>query len=108
MPQDEQLIGFLAFAEEIRARLEHDVAATSCDELDVRLIQVAEEGVIAEQDFKRLDPHAQASSVRRMERTSSVMSMPTGHHVMQRPQPTQPEVPNWSIQVASLWVSHWR
>ena len=27
---------------------------------------------------------------------------------MQRPQPTQPELPNWSIQVASLWVSHWR
>ena len=25
---------------------------------------------------------------------STVMSMPTGHQVMQRPQPTQPEVPN--------------
>ena len=46
--------------------------------------------------------------VARMARTSSVMSMPTGHQVMQRPQPTQPEVPNWSIQVASLWVIHWR
>jgi hypothetical protein len=23
---------------------------------------------------------------------------------MQRPQPTQPEVPNWSIQAANLWV----
>ena len=27
-------------------------------------------------------------------RTSSVMSIPTGHHVIQRPQPTQPDVPN--------------
>jgi hypothetical protein len=39
---------------------------------------------------------------------SAVMSIPTGHHVMQRPQPTQPEVPNWSHQVESLWVIHWR
>ena len=34
--------------------------------------------------------------------------MPTGHQVMQRPQPTQPLVPNWSTQVANLWVSHCR
>ncbi len=40
--------------------------------------------------------------------TSSVMSMPTGHHTMHRPQPTQPELPNWSCQVPSLWVSHCR
>ena len=49
-----------------------------------------------------------ASSVARMAATSSVMSMPTGHHVMQRPQPTQPELPNWSNHVASLCVIHWR
>src|SRR3990170_748589 len=48
------------------------------------------------------------AAVSRMARTSSVMSMPTGHQVMHRPQPTQPDVPNWSIQVASLCVSHWR
>ena len=35
-----------------------------------------------------------AVSLSRIARTSSVMSMPTGHQVMQRPQPTQPEVPN--------------
>jgi hypothetical protein len=39
---------------------------------------------------------------------SSVMSMPTGHQAMQRPQPTQPERPYWSCQPPSLWVSHWR
>ena len=44
----------------------------------------------------------------RMAATSSVMSMPTGHEVRQRPQPTQPDVPNWSIQEASLCVIHWR
>jgi len=43
-----------------------------------------------------------------MARNSSVMSMPTGHHVTQRPQPTQPEVPNWSTQFASLCVIHCR
>jgi hypothetical protein len=40
--------------------------------------------------------------------SSSRTSIPTGHHVMQRPQPTHPDVPNWSHQVANLWVSHCR
>ena len=40
--------------------------------------------------------------------SSSRTSMPTGHHVMHRPQPTHPALPNWSTQVANLWVSHWR
>ena len=39
---------------------------------------------------------------------SSVTSIPTGHQVMQRPQPTHPLVPNWSIHDENLWVSHWR
>ena len=39
---------------------------------------------------------------------SSVMSMPTGHQAMHRPQPTQPDLPNWSCQVPSLWVIHCR
>ena len=47
-------------------------------------------------------------SLARIAAASSVMSIATGHQVMQRPQPTQPEVPNWSIQLASLWVIHWR
>ena len=45
---------------------------------------------------------------RRSAFASAVMSMPAGHQVMQRPQPTQPEAPNWSCHVASLWVSHCR
>ncbi len=44
----------------------------------------------------------------RMAATSSVKSIPTGHQVMQRPQPTQPDVSNWSCQVASLCVIHCR
>ena len=40
--------------------------------------------------------------------TSWVMSMPVGHHAMHRPQPTQPDEPNWSCQVPSLWVIHCR
>jgi len=39
---------------------------------------------------------------------SSVMSIPTGHHTMHRPHPTQPDVSNWSHQVDNLWVIHWR
>ncbi len=34
--------------------------------------------------------------------TSSVMSIPTGHQVMQRPQPTQPERPYCSFQLPTL------
>ena len=45
---------------------------------------------------------------RAMAAASSVRSMPTGHQAMHRPHPTQPDVPNWSHQVESLWVSHWR
>ena len=52
--------------------------------------------------------HRSCSPVARIAATSSVMSIPTGHHVMHLPQPTQPELPNWSCQVPSLWVSHWR
>ena len=53
-------------------------------------------------------PVLASPSSARIAATSSVMSIATGHQVMQRPQPTQPEVPNWSIQVESLWVIHWR
>jgi hypothetical protein len=35
-----------------------------------------------------------AQAVARIAAASSVMSIAIGHHVMQRPQPTQPEVPN--------------
>ena len=40
--------------------------------------------------------------------SSSRMSMAAGQKVMHRPQPTQPQAPNWSHHVANLWVSHWR
>ena len=38
------------------------------------------------------------SPLLRME-TTTVGSMPTGHQVMQRPQPTQPEQPTFSVRV---------
>ena len=74
---------------------------------------IAQEGVLA-QFLRRHAAHrapswASASEASaRSAATSSVMSMPTGHHTMHRPHPTQPELPNWSCQVPSLWVSHWR
>src|SRR5512140_1534020 len=40
--------------------------------------------------------------------SSSVTSMPTGHHVMQRPHPTHPSVPNCPCHDANLCDSHWR
>src|SRR5947209_387689 len=47
-------------------------------------------------------------SVWRIACASSVISMPTGHQVMQRPQPTQPVEPNCSYHVDSLCVIHCR
>ncbi len=44
----------------------------------------------------------------RMAATSSVRSIPAGHQVIQRPQPTQPSTSNCSFQVPNLWVNHWR
>ena len=43
-----------------------------------------------------------------MAAASSVMSIAAGHHVMHLPQPTHPDVPNWSNQVDSLCVIHCR
>jgi hypothetical protein len=45
-------------------------------------------------DAVQLAVAARAPSVDRIAAASSVMSMPTGHQAMHRPQPTQPEVPN--------------
>ena len=77
--------------------------AISCE---LRRREAGEQRRGRDQLLKRL--HRRCPSLSRIARASSVMSMPTGHQVMQRPQPTQPELPNWSIQVASLWVIHWR
>ena len=76
-------------------------------QLEVRRVQPGEDRALRDLCVERL--HAfPFPAVARIAATSSVMSMATGHHVMQRPQPTQPELPNWSCQVPSLWVSHWR
>src|SRR5579864_813476 len=48
------------------------------------------------------------TSVTRMAATSWVRSMPTGHHAIHRPQPTQPLLPNWSCQYDNLCMSHCR
>ena len=40
--------------------------------------------------------------------SKAVVATPTGHQAMQRPQPTQPEAPNWMAQHDSLWVIHCR
>ena len=81
------------------------VARAACHQLDLFGGEVGEEGVLL-QDIAQVSFMAFLASPHRafalIAAASSVMSMPTGHQVMQRPQPTQPDVPNWSIQVASL------
>src|SRR3972149_2442874 len=120
MANDVEVVGGIALMEDVLAGLEGDVGAAAGDEGKVAGLQALEERVLREKGLQpayhissplSLAPPASLgalSSLARMARTSSVMSMATGHHVIPRPQPTQPEGPNWSIQVAGLWVIHCR
>ena len=69
---------------------EPHVGGATFEERGVPARQVREERVLSKNAFKRL--HDCVTSAIAL--ISSVMSMPTGHHVMHRPQPTHPEVPN--------------
>ena len=105
--QEIEGVRLAALAEEVVARLEPGVLAAARDQLQLRRGQASKDRALRELGVERL--HACSSpAVARIAATSSVMSMATGHQVMQRPQPTQPELPNWSCQVPSLCVSHWR
>ena len=112
LPDDEELMRFLAFAEQELPGVEALVARAARDGPDVRGSQALEERVFGEQgveSFHRfLRQAAGAGRASWRTRASSVRSIPTGHHVMQRPQPTQPVSPNWSTHVASLCVIHCR
>jgi hypothetical protein len=102
------LAGALPFAEDEIPGLELHVGRAPDHGLEVLGPQTLEEGVLREDPFDAVDLHGRlpSASPGPTARASAVMSMPTGHQVMQRPQPTQPETPNWSCQVASLWVIH--
>ena len=111
---DVKLVGLLALLEDVCTSVEA-WSLTADDEAQMTGIEVLQERVLCQDRAKRLGLHGVSplcwgSWLHRcpMARTSSVISIATGHQVMQRPQPTQPEVPNWSIQVANLCVSHWR
>jgi len=104
----EPVRGF-AFAKEILAFFKAHILGAAADQLAELFAQAGEKPMLSNDALEPFyDRLLQRVALLRIARTSSVISMPTGHHVMQRPQPTQPEVPNWSNQVASLWVIHWR
>ena len=101
-------VGRIALAEQVLAGREARWGAAG-DQLEMLAAHAGERGRLREQIVNR--PHRSslgAASVARIAAASSVMSIATGHQVMQRPQPTHPDVPNWSIQVASLCVIHCR
>src|ERR1039457_2287556 len=111
--QDIEGVGRLPLGEDPLSRPVVDVAAAARDESEAVLVQALEEGLLGDEIGDRLHGVAPAGwrvspSVARIADTSSVMSMPTGHRAIPRPPPTHPEVPNWSYQVASLWVIHCR
>lgn len=98
-------VGVTALTEDMLAGFKADVFGAAGDQLPERPVEPGEERVFgddAPQAIHQFTPSPPIAAA------SSVMSMPTGHQVMHRPQPTQPDTSNWSIQPASLWVIHWR
>src|ERR1017187_3575315 len=96
-------VGMSSFADDRSAFLDHHVASAPGHDFEVRVVHSREETMRGQLIGDRV--HADAPgrpSPALIAAASSVISMPTGHHVMQRPHPTQPEVPNWSHQVPSL------
>lgn len=73
------------------------------EHVDVRRRQAVDEAVGGNAVVERGGGH-RVPPVRAI--ASSTMSMPAGHQVVHRPQPTQPSVPNCSGHVCSLCVSH--
>ncbi len=100
MPDQKELVGRIAFAKQILAGLEQMVARAAGDELHLFDGGAGKERMLLQDLLKIL--HAVffmpssgcGCGFALMAAASSVMSMPTGHQVMQRPQPTQPDVPN--------------
>ena len=104
---EEERVGVVALAEEPLARVDGDVLPAAGDRARAspgrdRRRRGSRRSELVKRVAWRSPPRS------RIARTSSRMSMPTGHQAMQRPHPTQPSVPNWSCHVASLCVSHWR
>ena len=109
--EDEEGVGRIALAQQVLAGLEDRFRAhpATVEVLADSPLNAASSRAGPQSSAIPLASSGEAArSVARIAAASSVMSIATGHHVMQRPQPTQPEVPNWSIQLASLWVIHWR
>ena len=95
VPQQIELVRRRALVKEIVAGLEHDVSRATADKPEEPLLEACKEWVFPDETLETF--HVQSPwpcSLARMAATSSLMSMPTGHQVMQRPQPTHPEVPN--------------
>ncbi len=103
-PDQVRSIGFIALPEQKLAGVKADVRCASGQKLQVPFGETAQEAMLAQDRQQRLgfdgrtpcDAYSRAArrSVARMAATSSVISIPTGHHEMQRPHPTHPEVPN--------------
>src|ERR1019366_5852854 len=104
-----ECIGSRTLADDRCAFRYHDIARTAGQHLEMPLLHSREEAMRSQLvgDGVHLD-RPRRPSVARIAAASSVMSIPTGHHAMQRPHPTQPDSSNWFHQVESLWVIHCR
>ena len=106
-----EMLRRVALVKNARACGKVDVRGVVREHAQMRLAHAGEERMRSEEEFVEVQGAGSGlvfAGDSRMARTSSVISIATGHQVMQRPQPTQPDEPNWSIHVASLCVSHWR
>ncbi len=95
-PQRPERVGVGTLPDDRGARRDDDVSTASGQHLEMVRVHPREEAMCRQLigDAVQLAVAARAPSVDRIAAASSVMSMPTGHQAMHRPQPTQPEVPN--------------
>ena len=95
-PQRPERVGVSALSDDRGARGDDDVSTASGQHVEMFRVHPREEAMCRQfiGDAVQLAVAVRAPSVDRIAAASSVMSMPTGHQAMHRPQPTQPEVPN--------------
>ena len=95
-PQRPERVGVGALPDDRGARGDDDISTATGQHLEMVRVHPREEAMCRQLigDAVQVAVAARAPSVDRIAAASSVMSIPTGHQAMHRPQPTQPDVPN--------------
>ena len=97
MADQEEFVRRLTFVKQVLSRIEEMVPAHSPPPVRCIRQRCRQRRLLTEDVLNLLHavlPLRRLIGAARMAAASAVMSIPTGHQVMHRPQPTQPDVPN--------------